>query len=149
MRLILSALIRDDADAVLVPIPQYPLYSAAISLLGGLLQPGGRPHWRGNVSSAPGEGPGCMWCWCPSRRTLAARACITTRFLPFNSKTGGTLVPYDLDESAGWALDMASLRAAAAAARAQGKRPRALVVINPGNPTGQVLAQDNLEELVR
>ena len=35
------------------------------------------------------------------------------------------------------------------AARAQGKCVRALVVINPGNPTGQVLERANQEELVR
>ena len=34
VRYMLNALIRSPADAILVPIPQYPLYSAAISLLG-------------------------------------------------------------------------------------------------------------------
>lgn len=35
----LNALIRDDHDGVLCPIPQYPLYSAAIQLFGGRLVP--------------------------------------------------------------------------------------------------------------
>lgn len=34
VRMCLSALIRDEDDAILVPIPQYPLYSAAIQLMG-------------------------------------------------------------------------------------------------------------------
>ena len=35
------------------------------------------------------------------------------------------------------------------AARSSGKQVRALVVINPGNPTGQVLDRDNQELLVK
>lgn len=31
----MKALIRDESDAVMVPIPQYPLYSAGIALYGG------------------------------------------------------------------------------------------------------------------
>ena len=34
VRFILNALIRDDRDGILVPIPQYPLYSASIQLYG-------------------------------------------------------------------------------------------------------------------
>jgi len=34
VRMCLNALIRNNADGVLVPIPQYPLYSASISLYG-------------------------------------------------------------------------------------------------------------------
>jgi len=36
---VLNALIRDEKDGILVPIPQYPLYSATIQLLGGTLVP--------------------------------------------------------------------------------------------------------------
>ena len=32
---LMRALIRDENDAVLVPIPQYPLYSATLALYGG------------------------------------------------------------------------------------------------------------------
>ncbi len=35
VRNVLQSIIRNDADAVLVPIPQYPLYSASIALYGG------------------------------------------------------------------------------------------------------------------
>jgi aspartate/methionine/tyrosine aminotransferase len=32
--MVLNAVIRDSRDAILVPIPQYPLYSAAIQNYG-------------------------------------------------------------------------------------------------------------------
>lgn len=34
VRFILNAIIRDDRDGILVPVPQYPLYSASIQLYG-------------------------------------------------------------------------------------------------------------------
>lgn len=61
---------------------------------------------------------------------------------------GGTLLPYHLNESQGWSLSLESLREAVEAARAAGKCVRGLVFINPGNPTGQCLAYDNLRELI-
>lgn len=66
---------------VLIPIPQYPLYSAALAELNAVQ------------------------------------------------------VDYYLDEERTWALDVAELRRALYQARAH-CRPRALCVINPGNPTG-------------
>mmetsp|Transcript_12371 Transcript_12371/g.12460 ORF Transcript_12371/g.12460 Transcript_12371/m.12460 type:complete len:483 (-) Transcript_12371:148-1596(-) len=39
VRLLLNTMIRGPGDGVLVPIPQYPLYSAAIALYGGQLVP--------------------------------------------------------------------------------------------------------------
>ncbi len=53
-----------------------------------------------------------------------------------NSSSGGTLVPYFLDETKNWALDINSLKQAVQSARANGKHVRGLVFINPGNPTG-------------
>lgn len=41
VRLCLNAVIRNSNDGILVPIPQYPLYSASISLYGACL-PAGR-----------------------------------------------------------------------------------------------------------
>jgi alanine transaminase len=92
---ILQILIRNDADAVLVPIPQYPLYSASLSLLGG------------------------------------------------------TMVGYYLDESSGWQCTIDKLRETVQTARDQGKCVRAITVINPGNPTGQVLDRETQEGIVR
>ncbi|BBN09233.1 alanine transaminase [Marchantia polymorpha subsp. ruderalis] len=91
---VLNALIRGEKDGVLVPIPQYPLYSASITLLGG------------------------------------------------------TLVPYYLNEESNWGLDVVDLRAQVAAARKKGITVRGLVFINPGNPTGQCLTEQNLRELI-
>lgn len=90
----MEMLIRCPSDAFLVPIPQYPLYSATL----------------------------CLY--------------------------GGQLVPYELDEDAGWGLNMAHLSAQLSAARARGLCVRGLVVINPGNPTGQCLSKANQQDVV-
>ena len=95
VHLVMKVLIRDENDALLTPIPQYPLYSAGLALYGG------------------------------------------------------SLAPYYLDEAAGWGLSVANLQKALADARAKGKNVRALAVINPGNPTGQVLTEENLREVVQ
>ncbi|XP_058807737.1 alanine aminotransferase 2 [Phymastichus coffea] len=79
---------------VLIPIPQYPLYSATIAEFG--LQQCG----------------------------------------------------YYLDEDNKWALDTSELERALGEARRH-CNPRVLVVINPGNPTGQVLSRENIEAVVR
>jgi glutamate--glyoxylate aminotransferase len=95
VRSCMNALIRDSRDGVLVPIPQYPLYSASIALYGG------------------------------------------------------SLVPYSLNEKAGWSLDVEGMKTAVATAKAKGVTARALVFINPGNPTGQCLSEENLAALCR
>ena len=95
VRYVLNAAIRDENDAILVPIPQYPLYSASIQLYGG------------------------------------------------------TLLPYDLKENEGWGMDCEAIRKTIHEARERGTNVRAMVFINPGNPTGQVLTADNLKEMVK
>lgn len=62
---------------------------------------------------------------------------------------GGSLVPYYLNEGTGWQCTLDNLQAQKSKAAAEGKRVRALVVINPGNPTGQVLDRENQEELIK
>lgn len=47
-------------------------------------------------------------------------------------------VPYYLDEATGWGLETSELKKQLEAAKSKGINVRALVVINPGNPTGQV-----------
>lgn len=47
-------------------------------------------------------------------------------------------VPYYLDEATGWGLEISNLKSQLETARSKGVTVRALVVINPGNPTGQV-----------
>uniref|UniRef100_A0A803NBR2 Aminotransferase class I/classII large domain-containing protein n=1 Tax=Chenopodium quinoa TaxID=63459 RepID=A0A803NBR2_CHEQI len=61
---------------------------------------------------------------------------------------GGTLVPYCLDEATGWGLEISEIKSQLEAARSKGVTVRALVVINPGNPTGQVLSEENQQQIV-
>lgn len=95
VKTIFNCLLRGPQDGVMIPIPQYPLYSALISLLNG------------------------------------------------------TPVPYYLDENHCWGLDMKDLEENYNKAKADGKLIRAIVVINPGNPTGQVMTVDNLKDIVK
>ncbi|MBI2316275.1 MAG: pyridoxal phosphate-dependent aminotransferase [Betaproteobacteria bacterium] len=78
----------DDGDEVLIPAPDYPLWTAAVCL------------------------------------------------------AGGTPRHYLCDEGAGWLPDLADLRAKV------NERTRAMVVINPNNPTGALYPEDLLRELV-
>jgi alanine transaminase len=61
----------------------------------------------------------------------------------------GHLVPYYLEESRGWSCTVDNLSKALADASAKKICTRGLVVINPGNPTGQVLDVDSMREIVR
>ena len=79
---------------VLVPIPQYPLYTATLSVLN-------------------------------------ARC-----------------VPYYLDESKAWGTDMGAIRDALQKARKEGTDVRAMVVINPGNPTGATLSEADIKSVL-
>jgi alanine-synthesizing transaminase len=77
----------DDGDEVLVPSPDYPLWTASTSL------------------------------------------------------AGGTPVHYRCDESAGWLPDIDHLRSRITS------RSKAIVIINPNNPTGAVYPREILEEI--
>jgi len=94
-KLVLQMAVRGPKDGVLLPIPQYPLYSASMTLLGG------------------------------------------------------QSVPYFLDEEAGWGIHLSELERSVAEFKASGGTPRAIVVINPGNPTGQVLSRSSMEDVLR
>ncbi|KAJ9607166.1 alanine transaminase [Cladophialophora chaetospira] len=80
---------------VLVPIPQYPLYTATLSVLN-------------------------------------ARC-----------------VPYYLDESNAWSTELAGIREAYDKAVSEGTDVRAIVIINPGNPTGASLPEKDVEETIK
>ncbi|EGD81783.1 hypothetical protein PTSG_02496 [Salpingoeca rosetta] len=92
---VLEALIANDNVGVMIPIPQYPLYSATITLCNG-------------------------------------RA-----------------VHYYLDEENAWDMSLDELKRSIAAARNEGTDVRALAVINPGNPTGQCLSREAIENVIR
>merc|ERR1719197_330403 len=91
----LKMLIRSPKDGIMIPIPQYPLYSAGVTLIGG------------------------------------------------------TQVNYFLDESNGWSLSVDELERAYKVASDAGVTVRGLAVINPGNPTGQVLSVDVMQGIVK
>merc|ERR1712168_449547 len=57
-------------------------------------------------------------------------------------------VGYYLNESRNWAMDVAELERAYQAAK-DTSDIKAIVVINPGNPTGQVLTRENLEAIIK
>jgi len=86
--------IDDKPSGVLIPIPQYPLYSATLAEFG-LAQIG-----------------------------------------------------YYLDEGNKWSLEVSELERALRKVE-DTCNPRVLVVINPGNPTGQVLTRKNIENVIR
>ncbi|KAF8656755.1 hypothetical protein AX16_002434 [Volvariella volvacea WC 439] len=93
--LLINMLINNPSAGILIPIPQYPLYTA----------------------------------------TLAQH--------------NGVALPYYLDEESGWSTSVASIRASLDKAKQDGVTPRALVIINPGNPTGALLDEQTQEELVK
>lgn len=82
---VLEMLISSRTDGIMIPIPQYPLYSATIR------------------------------------------------------KCGGVQVDYFPDEERGWALDRDMLETSLERARKNDVTVKAIVAINPGNPTGAIL----------
>ena len=58
-------------------------------------------------------------------------------------------VPYYLKEENNWGLDVKEIREEVERSRKEGIEVRALVVINPGNPTGNCLSLENQQEVVR
>jgi aspartate/methionine/tyrosine aminotransferase len=92
---VLIALIKNPEDGVMIPIPQYPLYSATLALYGG------------------------------------------------------AQIGYYLDEECGWQPSEAILSDSYEEAVSQGINPKAIVVINPCNPTGSVVSDENIEMVIR
>jgi len=96
------------------------------------------------------------------------RACLKLLTGPGGSRRPGVMIPipqyplysaslaeydmdqvgYYLDESRGWALDVAELERSYNAAKDKSEI-KAIVVINPGNPTGQVQSRDNIEAVIK
>ncbi|GAB0181194.1 alanine aminotransferase 1-like [Grus japonensis] len=61
---------------------------------------------------------------------------------------GAVAVPYPLAEERGWAVDGDAVRRALGRARAR-CLPKALCVVNPGDPTGHVLSRQSMEDIIR
>ncbi|XP_038615911.1 alanine aminotransferase 1-like [Tachyglossus aculeatus] len=60
---------------------------------------------------------------------------------------GGVELRYQLDEERSWALDVDEVERALKEGRAR-CRPKVLCVVNPGNPTGQVLSRETMEGVI-
>jgi len=58
------------------------------------------------------------------------------------------MVNYYLNESKGWGLDISELETSYKQAKDKGTNIKAITVINPGNPTGQVLSRKNIEDII-
>lgn len=91
---LMNVICSKPETGILVPIPQYPLYTATLSILN-------------------------------------ARC-----------------VPYYLDESKTWGTDISAIKTAHAKAKSEGTDVRAIVVINPGNPTGASLAPSDIRSVL-
>lgn len=92
---LLTVISSKPETGILVPIPQYPLYTATLSLLN-------------------------------------ARC-----------------VPYYLDEGSAWGTDLEGIRNSYQQAKADGTDVRAIVVINPGNPTGATLSPADVKSVIQ
>ena len=91
---LLNVICSKPETGILVPIPQYPLYTATLAVLN-------------------------------------ARC-----------------VPYYLDEGKQWGTDMETIRNAYKKAQSEGTDVRAIVVINPGNPTGASLSSEDVRAVL-
>ena len=61
---------------------------------------------------------------------------------------GITLSPYYLDESRNWDCSVESVIEGVEAARAKGLCVRSVVIINPGNPTGQIMEASSISAVI-
>lgn len=95
VQLLLSVLISSSKVGIMIPIPQYPLYSAALSYYDA--QP----------------------------------------------------VKYYLNSDDDWSVDVKQMAKEVDDARSKGTDVRALVVINPGNPTGSCLSEENVRQIIQ
>ena len=59
------------------------------------------------------------------------------------------MVPYYLDEESGWQLADGELERSWNESEKNGIQPRALVVINPGNPTGAIFSEETIQKMIR
>jgi len=61
----------------------------------------------------------------------------------------GTQLGYELNEENGWSMNGEMIDKVACEAKKNGVSPRALVVINPGNPTGNCLTVDGVKDAIQ
>ena len=63
----------------------------------------------------------------------------------FNSN----LAPYYLDESDNWSCSIGSIESSIQTAKDENTTIRGIVVINPGNPTGQVMTEESMRAVIK
>lgn len=61
---------------------------------------------------------------------------------------GGTPIEYPLTEGETWFIDPERVEQRILKAQKDGLNIRAIVVVNPGNPTGHVLTKENIEQVI-
>ncbi|XP_008332507.1 alanine aminotransferase 2 isoform X1 [Cynoglossus semilaevis] len=83
----------------------------------------------------------------PGTGILTPVPCYSTSILSMNL-LGAILVPYYLDEENGWELHVQELHRALASAKGV-CNPRAVYIINPGNPVGQVQSKKSMQEVIQ
>jgi aspartate/methionine/tyrosine aminotransferase len=64
-------------------------------------------------------------------------------------KLGGKKVGYAMDEKKGWSASLEELERSLAEAQKDGIKVNSFVLINPGNPTGQVLTPEAVRDVVK
>jgi alanine transaminase len=92
---LLLTIAENKSSGILIPIPQYPLYTATLTLVNA------------------------------------------------------TAVPYYLEETNGWATNANDIDDLVHMAKKEGLELKAVVVINPGNPTGNVLSQESIRSIIK
>lgn len=63
--------------------------------------------------------------------------------------TGGSECHYFLDEEKNWGVTLEELENRYTFAKRQGINPKLIVVINPGNPAGNILEPGNMAEIIK
>lgn len=58
-------------------------------------------------------------------------------------------IGYELDEENGWSLKIEDIRINYRRAYDRGLIPKVFIIINPGNPTGNVLSKENIQDIVK
>ena len=62
---------------------------------------------------------------------------------------GGHCSPYYLKEKDGWGIDLNELERSYQEASKNGKNVKALIIVNPGHPSGTVYDQPTLQQLIQ
>jgi alanine transaminase len=62
---------------------------------------------------------------------------------------GGTAIKYYLQEDKNWGISAEDIQKKIRDAKDLGINPRCMVVINPGNPTGNVLRRNDIEDIIK